>query len=61
MVGLDTEHLFGTLEFAWAGPDAQALEQRDIALGVGPAVAVSTSQGDATLPFQNPKVMRRNS
>jgi len=61
MEGLSTEHLFGPLQLAGPGADAQTPEEGYVELGVDAAVEVATSRGDAALPLQYPQMMRANS
>jgi len=59
-LGLLTKHLFGPLQLARAGPNAQALEEGNIELRVDAAVEISARSGYAALALQCSKMLGTN-
>jgi hypothetical protein len=57
-VGLGTDYLLWTLQFAGPRSDAEAPKQGDIKLAVDPADEVAPGRRYAALPLQHTKMVR---
>jgi hypothetical protein len=55
-----TENLLRPLQLSGPLAHAHAPQKRDIELGIDPAVEITTGRGDAALPLEHPKMMRRD-
>src|SRR5215204_2780133 len=54
------KHFFDPLQSPRALADAECFQERDVELGVDAAAEVSTNRRNATFPFEQAQIVRRN-